>query len=101
MEKRENMKPKKTLEQDNTKPEDDQKEEDEMDIMSQYMLQPVEGLCRTIGDRVWMVEYNDISVIVEWSVLLIEEILFLSENTVKDCITTPTFTASLLSMQYL
>ena len=38
------MKQKKTIEQSNTKPEDDQKEEDEMDIMSQYMLQPVEGL---------------------------------------------------------
>jgi hypothetical protein len=44
VEKRESMKQKKTIEQSNTKPEDDQKEEDEMDIMSQYMLQPVEGL---------------------------------------------------------
>lgn len=98
MEKKENMKPKKSLEQDSIKPEDDQKEEDEMDIMSQYMLQPVEGLCRTIWDQVWVVEYNDISVIV---VLLVEETLFLSENTIKDCITTSTLYAPFLSMQYL
>lgn len=76
MEKKENMKPKKSLEQDSIKPEDDQKEEDEMDIMSQYMLQPVEGLCRTIWDQVWVVEYNDISVIV----VLLVDIIFVGEH---------------------
>jgi hypothetical protein len=69
VEKRESMKQKKTIEQSNTKPEDDQKEEDEMDIMSQYMLQPVEGLLRTIylygliGYTVFNFTFNNISVI--------------------------------------